>query len=38
MPAGQPVAAQQITEFRIYVAPLITRLDLLAGTNLALLD
>jgi murein DD-endopeptidase MepM/ murein hydrolase activator NlpD len=38
MPAGQPVAAQQITEFRIYVAPLITRLDLLANSDIALLE
>jgi len=38
MPAGQPVPAQQLPEFRIYAAPLIARLDLLADTNLALLD
>jgi len=38
MPAAQPVPAQQLPEFRIHAAPLIARLDLLADTNLALLD
>jgi murein DD-endopeptidase MepM/ murein hydrolase activator NlpD len=38
MPAAQPVPAQQLSEFRIHAAPLIARLDLLADTNLALLD
>ena len=38
MPAAQPVPAQQLPEFRVHAAPLIARLDLLADTNLALLD
>jgi murein DD-endopeptidase MepM/ murein hydrolase activator NlpD len=38
MPAAQPVAAQQLPEFRIHAAPLIARLDLLVNSNVALLE
>jgi murein DD-endopeptidase MepM/ murein hydrolase activator NlpD len=38
MPAALPVAAQELAAFRSQAAPLITRLDLLANSNLALLE
>ena len=38
MPAALPVAAQELPAFRAHAAPLITRLDLLANSNLALLE
>ncbi len=38
MPAGQPVPAQQLAEFRMQAASLLARLDLLADSNLALLE
>jgi murein DD-endopeptidase MepM/ murein hydrolase activator NlpD len=38
MPAALPVAAAELPAFRAHAAPLITRLDLLANSNLALLE
>ena len=38
MPAALPVAPQDLAAFRAHAAPLIARLDLLANTNLALLE
>ena len=38
MPAALPVAAQDLPAFRAHAAPLVTRLDLLANSNLALLE
>jgi murein DD-endopeptidase MepM/ murein hydrolase activator NlpD len=38
MPAGQPVAPQEMAAFRRHAEPLATRLDLLAGSQLALLE
>jgi len=38
MPAALPVPAQELATFRSHAAPLITRLDLLANSNLALLE
>jgi murein DD-endopeptidase MepM/ murein hydrolase activator NlpD len=38
MPAALPVPAQDLPAFRAHAAPLITRLDLLANSNLALLE
>jgi len=38
MPAAQPVPAQQLAEFRVQAASLVARLDLLANSNLALLE
>ncbi len=38
LPAAQPVPAQQLAAFRVLAEPLVARLDLLANTNLALLD
>jgi murein DD-endopeptidase MepM/ murein hydrolase activator NlpD len=38
MPAALPVAAAELPAFRVHAAPLITRLDLLANSNLALLE
>jgi len=38
MPAAQPVPAQQLAEFRVQAASLLARLDLLANSNLALLE
>jgi murein DD-endopeptidase MepM/ murein hydrolase activator NlpD len=38
MPAAQPVAPQELPAFRAHAAPLIARLDLLANSNLALLE
>ena len=38
MPAALPVPAQELPAFRAHAAPLVTRLDLLANSNLALLE
>jgi murein DD-endopeptidase MepM/ murein hydrolase activator NlpD len=38
MPAALPVAAAELPAFLAHAAPLITRLDLLANSNLALLE
>jgi murein DD-endopeptidase MepM/ murein hydrolase activator NlpD len=38
MPAALPVPAHELAAFRAHAAPLVTRLDLLANSNLALLD
>ncbi len=38
MPAALPVAAHDLPAFRAHAAPLIARLDLLANSNLALLE
>ena len=38
MPAALPVPAQELPAFRAHAAPLITRLDLLANSGLALLE
>ncbi|HEY5900063.1 MAG TPA: peptidoglycan DD-metalloendopeptidase family protein [Burkholderiales bacterium] len=38
LPAAQPVPAQQLAAFQLLAEPLVARLDLLANTNLALLD
>jgi murein DD-endopeptidase MepM/ murein hydrolase activator NlpD len=38
MPAALPVAAAELAAFHTHAAPLITRLDLLANSNLALLE
>jgi len=38
MPAALPVPAAELPAFRAHVAPLIARLDLLANSNLALLE
>lgn len=38
MPAALPVAPQDLAAFRAHAAPLITRLELLANSNLALLE
>ena len=38
MPAALPVPAQELPAFRSHAAPLITRLDLLTNSNLALLE
>jgi murein DD-endopeptidase MepM/ murein hydrolase activator NlpD len=38
MPAALPVSAHELAAFRAHAAPLVTRLDLLANSNLALLD
>ena len=38
MPAAHPVPAAELPAFRAQAAPLITRLDLLANSNLALLE
>jgi murein DD-endopeptidase MepM/ murein hydrolase activator NlpD len=38
MPAALPVAAQELPAFRAYAEPLVARLDLLANSNLALLE
>jgi murein DD-endopeptidase MepM/ murein hydrolase activator NlpD len=38
MPAALPVAAQDLAAFRTHAAPLVARLDLLASSNLALLE
>ena len=38
MPSALPVAAQDLAAFRSQVEPLVTRLDLLANSNLALLE
>jgi hypothetical protein len=38
MPAALPVASQDLAAFRAHAAPLITRLDLLKNSNLALLE
>jgi len=38
MPAAVPVAAAELAAFHAHAAPLITRLDLLANSNLALLE
>jgi murein DD-endopeptidase MepM/ murein hydrolase activator NlpD len=38
MPAASPVPAAELAAFRVHAAPLIARLDLLANSNLALLE
>lgn len=38
MPAAIPIAAQELPAFRDYATPLVARLELLANTNLALLE
>ena len=38
MPAALPVAQQDLPAFRIHAAPLVARLELLANSNLALLE
>jgi murein DD-endopeptidase MepM/ murein hydrolase activator NlpD len=38
MPAAHPVPGEQLGAFRAYAQPLVTRLDLLANGNLALLE
>ena len=38
MPAGQPIAAQQLPAFEALARPLVARLDLAANANLALLE
>jgi murein DD-endopeptidase MepM/ murein hydrolase activator NlpD len=38
MPAALPVAAAELPAFRAHAAPLVTRLELLANSNLALLE
>lgn len=38
MPAALPVPSQDLPAFRAHAAPLITRLDLLANSNLAMLE
>jgi len=38
MPAASPVPAAELAAFRAYAAPLIARLELLANSNLALLE
>ncbi len=38
MPAALPVTPQELPAFRVHAAPLISRLDLLASSNLALLE
>jgi murein DD-endopeptidase MepM/ murein hydrolase activator NlpD len=38
MPAALPVPAAELPAFRAHAAPFITRLDLLANSNLALLE
>ena len=38
MPAALPVPAQDLPAFRAHAAPLVTRLDLLANSNLAMLE
>jgi murein DD-endopeptidase MepM/ murein hydrolase activator NlpD len=38
MPAALPLAPQDLSAFRAHAAPLVARLDLLANSNLALLE
>jgi hypothetical protein len=38
MPAALPVPPQELAAFRAHAEPLVTRLDLLANSNLALLE
>jgi len=38
MPAASPVPAAELAAFQVHAAPLIARLELLANSNLALLE